>query len=271
MSANNQYRTLWLSDIHLGSKDCKAEFLLHLLQNNQSDTIYLVGDIVDFWALKRRMFWPQSHNDVLNLLLTKAQEGTEIVYLPGNHDELMKPYANLLFGSVLIKPEHIHETVTGKKLLILHGDKFDQQVCFGKLHAQIGDVAYDLLLFLNRQCHNIRKRLGFSYWSLSSYLKGKVKKANEAIERYKHAAVEDAKKQGADGIICGHIHHPQLQFVKGTLYCNDGDWIENCTLLAETQNGDLQLLAWRDKENKTEIISQIRWGTTISQIDECAA
>lgn len=269
--SKHHHRAIWLSDIHLGSKDCKAEFLLHFLEDNHADTIYLVGDVVDFWALKRKMYWPESHNKVLNLFLQRAQQGVNVVYLPGNHDELAKPYANLFFGSIKIHNEYIHETLAGKRILLLHGDKFDHQVCFGKWHARIGDVGYDLLLWLNRTCHSIRKKLGFNYWSLSSYIKAKVKKANEAIVRYRQAAIDEALAQNVDGIICGHIHHPQLVLEQGVLYCNDGDWVENCTTLVETQSGDIRLLKWRDGENRTEILAQINWGEKVQQLDECAA
>ena len=255
------YPSIWLSDIHLGCIDCKADFLLSFLDTIECDRIFLVGDIVDFWALKRRMHWPESHNKVLNLLLKKAQEGTEVIYLPGNHDSLMKPYEKLLFGSIKIHNEYIYQTIGGKKLLMLHGDKYDSQVCFGKLQAKVGDLLYDFLLWLNRSHHKIRKLFGLPYWSLASYIKTKVKKANEAIARYRMAAIQDAINQGADGIICGHIHHPQLCIEKGILYCNDGDWIENCTTMVETKDGNLRLLKWRDGIHQTEIISQINWGT----------
>lgn len=262
------YPSIWLSDIHLGCIDCKAEFLLSFLDTIECDRIFLVGDIVDFWALKRRMHWPESHNQVLNLLLKKAQQGTEVIYLPGNHDGLMKPYEKLLFGSIEIHNEYIYQTISGKKLLMLHGDKYDSQVCFGKLQAKIGDLLYDFLLWLNRTHHKMRKLFGLPYWSLASYIKTKVKKANEAIARYRSAAINDAIEQGADGVICGHIHHPQLCIEQGIVYCNDGDWIENCTTMVETKDGNLRLLKWQDGLHQTEIISQINWSNQASAIDK---
>jgi len=252
------YRAIWLSDIHLGCKDCKADFLLHFLKKNKAPTIYLVGDIIDFWALSRKVHWPKSHNKVLNYLLKMSQKGVEVIYLPGNHDEIMKPYEDLLFASVQVQQEHIHETLNGKRILMLHGDKFDGLVCFGKFHAKLGDVLYDFLLFLNRVNHWTRQRFGLPYWSLATYIKTKVKKANEAIARYKNAAIDEAKRQGTDGIVCGHIHHPQLLIERDVIYCNDGDWIENCTCLVETEEGELQLLKWLDGQNDTQIISQIQ-------------
>lgn len=259
------YPSIWLSDIHLGCIDCKAEFLLQFLDSVECERIFLVGDIVDFWALKRRMHWPESHNQVLNTLLKKAQQGTEVIYLPGNHDELMKPYEALLFGSIKIHNEYLYRTLSGKTLLMLHGDKYDNQVCFGKWQAKLGDLLYDVLLWLNRNQHKIRNWFGLPYWSMASYIKSKVKKANEAIARYRSAAIEDAKQQGADGIICGHIHHPQLCIEQGIVYCNDGDWIENCTTMVETKEGNLRLLKWRDGHDQTEIMAQINWGKQSEQ------
>lgn len=271
MTPKNHYKSIWLSDIHLGCKDCKAEFLLDFLAQTEAENIFLVGDIVDFWALQRRVFWPESHNKVLNTLLRLAQSGTRVVYVPGNHDEVMRPYAELLFGGIEIHEEYIHETVTGKKMLLLHGDKFDAQVCLGRFHAKLGDVLYDFLLFLNRTCHGLRKTFGLPYWSLASYIKTRVKKANEAIVRYRDAAVAEAKRQGTDAVVCGHIHHPSLSIEAGTLYCNDGDWIENCTMLVETQEGDIQLLRWSDENNTTKLLNQANWGQKREQLDEHAA
>lgn len=269
--AKHHHRTIWLSDIHLGCRDCKAEFLLNFLHDNSADRIFLVGDIVDFWALQRRVYWPNSHNQILNLLLQRAQDGVEVIYLPGNHDEVMKPYVAQLFGNIQIHSEYVHTTVTGKTLLMLHGDKYDSEVCFGKFHAKLGDVLYDFLLWMNRQCHGLRKLFGLPYWSMASYIKTKVKKANEAIRRYRNAAIADAKTQGVDGIVCGHIHHPQMEMVDGTLYCNDGDWIENCTTMVESQSGNLKLLRWQDGQNQTQVISQMNWGERVAQLDEAAA
>lgn len=267
----NHYKSIWLSDIHLGCKDCKAEFLLEFLETHHAERLFLVGDIVDFWALSRRVHWPESHNKVLNTLLRLARRGTRVIYVPGNHDEVMRPYAELLFGGIEIHEEFIHETVTGKKMLLLHGDKFDAQVCLGRFHAKLGDALYDFLLFLNRHCHALRKTLGLPYWSLASYIKTKVKKANEAIRRYQKAAIQEAKRQSTDGVVCGHIHHPELNIDEGILYCNDGDWVENCTTLVETHNGDIQLLRWSDATKSTEVISQANWGRKVDQLDENAA
>ncbi|GAA0301328.1 UDP-2,3-diacylglucosamine diphosphatase [Psychrosphaera haliotis] len=259
MSTKHHYESLWISDIHLGCKDCKAEFLLAFLKSCEVKRIFLVGDIVDFWALNRRTFWPEAHNKVFNHLLELSQQGVEVIYIPGNHDDVVRSYQSFNFAGMKIHQEYIHETVSGKKLLLLHGDKFDQQVCFGRFHAKLGDALYDLLLFLNRQLHKARKATGRPYWSLASYLKTKVKKANEAIERYKQAALSEAKLQQVDGVVCGHIHHPQICLENGLMYCNDGDWVENCTVLVETELGDLKLLRWNDAIDNVDVLGQVNW------------
>lgn len=170
------HRTVWLSDIHLGCKDCKAELLLDFLEHNTMDVLYLVGDIVDFWSLKKRFMWPDSHNRLLQALYQKSLGVTQVIYLPGNHDEIIKPYVNMLFGKVEIKKQVIHTTAQNKRLLVLHGDDFDAEVCLGKFHAWMGDILYDFLLFLNRNLDYYRKLRGFQYWSLAAYIKNSSKK-----------------------------------------------------------------------------------------------
>jgi len=244
MAQQQDYRTVWLSDIHLGYKDCKAEYLLDFLQHSQIDTLYLVGDIVDMWAMSKQFLWPASHNKLFHTLLALQGTGTKVIYLPGNHDEPAQKYDGMHFGEIEIHREYIHTTADGRKLLILHGDQFDQDVCFGPIHAWVGDQAYDLLLFLNRWYNRVRTWMGFPYWSLAGYIKSKVKGANEAVERYKLACRGKAKELGVDGVVCGHIHHPEIEQKEGILYCNDGDWIENCSALIENKQGELSLVYW---------------------------
>lgn len=238
------HRTVWLSDIHLGCKDCKADLLLDFLSHNTMDTLYLVGDIVDFWALKQRFLWPESHNELLQALYRKSLDGTTVIYLPGNHDEIIKPYANMLFGKIAIKKHAIHTTADNKKLLVVHGDDYDGDVCLGKWQAWLGDKLYDVLLFLNRQLNYYRRMRGFHYWSLAAYIKKRIKKANQAISRYRNATLREAAKRGLDGVVCGHIHHPEIVKQNGLIYCNDGDWIESCSALTESQSGELSLIYW---------------------------
>lgn len=238
------YKTLWLSDIHLGSKDCKAEYLLEFLNHTKMDTLYLVGDIVDMWAMSKQFRWPEAHNQVLHKILSLSREQTEVIYLPGNHDAPLQKYSGMQFDSIQVVREHVHITSKGKKLLVLHGDQFDQEVCFGALHLWIGDKAYDLLLFINRWYNRIRKVLGFPYWSLAGYIKSRINGANKAIERYKQACCSHAKKLGLDGVVCGHIHHPEIDCLDDVQYYNDGDWIENCSALSEAKNGEIKLIYW---------------------------
>ena len=244
MTQQQHYRTVWLSDIHLGYKDCKAEYLLDFLEHNRIDTLYLVGDIVDMWAMSKQFLWPESHNKLFHTLLSLQGAGTKVIYLPGNHDEPAQKYDGMHFGEVEIHRQYIHETADGRKLLLLHGDQFDQDVCFGPIHAWVGDKAYDLLLFLNRWYNKARTWMGFPYWSLAGYIKSKVKGANEAVERYKSACRNKARELGVDGVVCGHIHHPEIELKDGILYCNDGDWIENCSALTENEQGELSLVYW---------------------------
>ncbi len=238
------YRTVWLSDIHLGHKDCKAEYLLDFLHHSKIDTLYLVGDIIDMWAMSKQFRWPQAHNQVLHTLLNLSEKGTQVIYLPGNHDEPLQKYNGMNFGEVIISREFIHTTAQGKRLLVLHGDQFDQEVCFGPLQAWIGDKAYDLLLFLNRWYNKYRASMGFPYWSLAGYIKGHIKGANTAIARYRDACCQRARKDKLDGVVCGHIHHPEISEIDGITYLNDGDWIENCTALTESIKGKLELVSW---------------------------
>ncbi|MGS0680532.1 UDP-2,3-diacylglucosamine diphosphatase [Shewanella sp. 125m-7] len=253
-TAQPSFNAVWLSDVHLGSKDCKAEYLLQLLKHMQTESLYLVGDIFDIWALKRRVYWPESHNLVLQQLLKMARDGVNIVYIPGNHDEALKPYNGFHLWDLSIATEYIHTGVTGRKLLMLHGDQFDSQVCIGRAYAKLGDHLYDLLLLLNRGLHKLRTWFGYPYWSLASYVKLRINKAQQAINDYQAAVVRYAKRKAVDGVICGHIHQPALNISQHTLYANDGDWVENCTLIAESLQGDIQLLKWNETTAEAELI-----------------
>lgn len=244
MSIMQQFRTVWISDIHLGSRDCKAEYLLDFLQNSQIETLYLVGDIVDMWALSKQFMWPKAHNDLFHFILELSHSNTKVIYLPGNHDEPAQKYDGMEFGDVEIHREYIHTTADGKKLLLLHGDVFDGQVCFGRLTAWIGDKGYELLLFLNRWYNRFRAWFGKPYWSLAGYLKSRISGANMAIQRYREACTDKASEMGLDGVVCGHIHHPEVVDVDGVTYYNDGDWIENCSALTEDAKGNIQLIYW---------------------------
>jgi UDP-2,3-diacylglucosamine pyrophosphatase LpxH len=241
-----RFRTLWISDIHLGTRGCQADLLLDFLRRTDSDTLYLVGDIIDGWRLKRSWYWPQAHNDVVQKLLRKARKGTRIVYIPGNHDENFRDFAFRRFGRVVIQNHAIHVTADGRRLLVLHGDQFDGVVRHARWLAFAGDRAYQAALSVNTIVNWVRRKLGFRYWSLSAYLKHKVKKAVEYVSRFEAAVVAEARRRGADGVVCGHVHTAEMRTVEGILYCNDGDWVESCTALVEHADGRLEILRWAD-------------------------
>lgn len=237
-------RTLFISDIHLGTKGCQAQLLLDFLAHYESEYLYLVGDIVDGWKLRRAWYWPASHNMVVETLLRRAREGVKVFYIPGNHDEMFREYCGLEFGGVTLVDNAIHETADGRKLLVIHGDQFDVVVKNAKWLAHVGDHAYRTLLWLNTYLNVVRRRLGFSYWSLSAYLKQRVKNAVEFMSAFEDAVAGEAKRLEVDGVVCGHIHHAEIRPIKGTLYCNDGDWVESCTAMVEQMDGQLQIIDW---------------------------
>ena len=246
------YRSIWISDVHLGTRGCKAEFLLDFLKNTESETLYLVGDIIDGWRLRRTWFWPQAHNDVVQKLLRKARKGTRVLFIPGNHDEFAREYAQLSFGDVEVATEAIHVTADNRRLLVMHGDAFDGVVKYARWLAHLGDSAYTFALWANHWLNVLRRRLGLSYWSLSAYLKHKVKNAVQYIANYEETMADEARKQKVDGIICGHIHHAEMRDINGIVYCNDGDWVESCTALVEHWDGKLEILHWL-QENQAEL------------------
>jgi len=238
------YRTIWISDVHLGTRGCKAEFLLDFLRNTESDYLYLVGDMVDGWRLKRSWYWPQAHNDVVQKLLRKARKGTLVTFIPGNHDEFVRDYLEFNFGEVSVSNDAIHTTADGRRLLVIHGDQFDSVVVYAKWLAHLGDRAYAAALAANLWFNWVRRRLGLGYWSLSAYLKHRVKNAVSYIASFEEAMAELARRRGVDGVVCGHIHHAELRKLGDVLYANDGDWVESCTALVEHFDGRLEILHW---------------------------
>lgn len=238
------WRTIYLSDIHLGTRGCQAELLLDFLKHNESDHLYLVGDIVDGWRLKRWWYWPQAHNDVVQKVLRKARKGTHVVYVPGNHDEAARDYCGLTFGGVQVMREAFHETADGKRLLIIHGDEFDAVVRYARWLAILGDWAYALALRLNVMMNTVRRLLRLPYWSLSAWLKYKVKNAVSYIADFEKAVAAEARRRHVEGVVCGHIHHAQIRTIDGVTYCNDGDWVESCTALVEDYDGRMSILRW---------------------------
>ena len=240
------YKTIFISDIHLGSKACQAELLLDFLKHNDSEKLYLVGDIVDGWRLKRKWYWPQSHNDVVQKILRKARKNTEIIYVPGNHDEGLRRYIGTHFGGIEVRPTDIYEAVNGDKYLVLHGDSFDNVMLYARWLASIGDHAYDLVLRLNTVFNGLRRLMGLRYWSLSSYLKIKVKNAVQFISEFERVLANEAQKAGVQGVICGHIHHAEMKQYGDIIYMNDGDWVESCSALVEHFDGTWEIIFWAD-------------------------
>jgi UDP-2,3-diacylglucosamine pyrophosphatase LpxH len=240
----NDYRTIWISDIHLGTRGCKAEILLDFLKHNQADTLYLVGDIVDGWRLKKSWHWPQAHNDVVQKVLRRSRKGGRVVYIPGNHDEGLRDYTTIRLGGILVVDEAIHETADGKRLLVLHGDQFDGVVKYARWLALLGDRAYVAALAANHWFNLVRRRLGYPYWSLSAYLKQRVKNAVEYVTNFEEAVADEARRRGVEGVVCGHIHKAEMRKIGDVLYCNDGDWVESCTALVEHRDGRLEIVNW---------------------------
>lgn len=240
------YKTLFLSDVHLGTPGCQADMLVDFLREHDAEKIYLVGDIIDGWRLKRGWYWPQSHNDVVQKLLRKARKGCEIIFIPGNHDEFLRSYLGSHFGGVEVRDRDMHETADGRKLLIIHGDQFDIVVRHAKWLAHFGDWAYMTALRTNIVVNAVRRWLGFPYWSLSKWAKMKVKEAVNFIGEFEHALSHEAVRVGADGVVCGHIHHAVIGVREGIEYINTGDWVESCTAVVENHDGVLELIDWAE-------------------------
>jgi len=239
-----RYRTVWISDLHLGTPGCQALALLDFLKHVECETLFLVGDIVDGWQLRRSWYWPQPHNDVVQKLLRKARHGTRVIFVPGNHDEFARRYAQHNFGGIEVAEEWVHETADGRRLWVVHGDIFDGVIQCARWLAHLGDSAYEFTLRLNRHLNSLRARLGLPYWSLSKYLKHKVKRAVSYVADFEAALAREARKRGVQGVVCGHIHHAELRDIDGILYANDGDWVESLTALAEHADGRLEIVDW---------------------------
>ena len=243
-SDKQHFRALFISDVHLGTRSSQATALLEFLREIDAETIYLVGDIVDFWKVRRGPHWPQPHNDVLQKLLRRARKGARVVFIPGNHDEALRDYCDLNFGGVEIRRDAVHTTADGRRYLVLHGDEFDIIVRYARWLAFLGDRSYELALWTNGPLNWVRRRWGLGYWSLSGYLKQRVKTAVNFIGEFEEALAAEAGRRGADGVICGHIHHAASRQIGNLHYMNTGDWVESCTAIAETHSGELVVVDW---------------------------
>ena len=242
------YKSIFISDLHLGTPDCKATFITNFLKHNTCDTLYLVGDIVDAWKISQNKWkWRESHTKVVKKILKRAKQGTKVIYITGNHDEFLRPFVlhGMNFGLVEIKNQHEHIGIDGKRYLVTHGDFYDGITSLAPWLCFLGDKAYDFILYLNNHFNYIRHRMGFGYWSLSKYLKHKVKKSIDFIFKFEENLSNHCKKLGYDGVICGHIHHAEIKDIDGITYMNDGDWVESCSALVEHMDGRWEIVHWQ--------------------------
>ena len=244
-----RYRSVFISDFHLGTRGCRSEFLLDFLRRIECERLYLVGDIIDGWRLRKSWYWDASHDEVIRLILRAARNGTDVTYVPGNHDEALRPWVGHEIAGVRLLNEAVHIGADGRRYLVIHGDQFDSVVRYAPFLAHLGDWAYDAALAANRWFNEARRRLGYPYWSFSQWLKLQVKGAVKAIDRFETALAQEARRQGLDGVICGHIHHAEMRIVQGVVYMNDGDWVESCTALVEHADGRFELVDWA-RENR---------------------
>ena len=246
--ADTKFKSIFISDIHLGTKGCQAKKLVQFLKNHECEKLYLVGDIIDGWRVTKKWYWPNSHTNVIRHILKKVKQGTEVYYIAGNHDEVLRPFINfgLEFGRIKIMDDIVHEGINGKKYYVVHGDYFDGVTRLAKWLVLLGDNAYTFLIWFNLKFNWIRKRLGMKYWSLSKYLKANAKKAVDFIFHFKNNVTDHARKKGYDGVICGHIHTPEILDINGITYMNDGDWVESCTALVEQYDGTWHILDFDD-------------------------
>ena len=249
-----KYKSIFISDIHLGTRFSKAKILLNFLKHNECEQMFLVGDIIDGWAIKRKLIWPQEHSDVIQKILKKARKGTQITFITGNHDEFLRPFVPLFLGdSINITNELEYEAINKKKYYITHGDFFDSITITKKWLAILGDYGYDLLLHLNVILNFLRKRIGIKkYWSLSKYIKDNVKSSVSFINDFEAVLANHARNKGYDGIICGHIHKAELRYINEIEYLNCGDWVESCTAIVETFEGEFKIINWLENDTKVE-------------------
>jgi UDP-2,3-diacylglucosamine pyrophosphatase LpxH len=251
-------RTVIISDVHLGTHDCKAREVNHFLKYTRCEKLILNGDIIDGWRLSKGWYWPAEHNEVVRRLLKMAHRGTRVVYIVGNHDEMLREYAGLSFGGITIHNEAIHETRDGRRLLVTHGDAFDGIVLYAKWLAFLGDKAYSVLLHVNQIFNRVRRRFDMPYWSLSAYLKKRVKNAVQFIYQFEEAVVREAQQRGVDGVVCGHIHCAEIRQIGDMTYYNDGDWVESRSALIEHMDGRLELIFWNQLVDVKPVMIEAR-------------
>ena len=249
--SKKHFRTLWISDVHLGTKDCKADQLNQFLKVHHCDRLYLVGDIIDGWKMRSGIYWHKEFTKVIRRILKMAKSGIPVYYITGNHDEFLRKMANNHLDNIYLKNRFDHITADKRRLLVIHGDQFDGVTRCSTLLRHVGDIGYELLMFTNRIHNRWRERTGRGYWSLAGFLKQHIKRAKTYIHDYEHAVAYETKKQGYDGVVCGHIHHAANKMIKGVHYYNTGDWVESCTALAEKEDGSIELISWLKPHCKT--------------------
>jgi UDP-2,3-diacylglucosamine pyrophosphatase LpxH len=255
--ARLKYRTIFISDTHLGTPGCNADLLLDFLKSVECETLYLVGDIIDAWQLRKGWYWPPKHNDIVRCVLKAAKHGTHVIYVPGNHDELLRDYIGLHLGDIELQREAIHETADGRRLLVIHGDQFDSIVMYHRWLAFLGDSAYVMLLKANKLVNAVRRGFGLPYWSLAAHLKKRVKNAVQFICRYEEVVAHAAHERGVDGVVCGHIHSAEIRQFGDVTYYNDGDWVESCTALVEHADGTMEVIDWAERVRREAMVERI--------------
>lgn len=253
------FRSIFISDVHLGTSDCQAELLLEFLSSTRAENLYLVGDIVDLIKLRSAIHWTRTMNEVANTILEKARTGTRVIYVPGNHDELIRDFAGSHFNGIDVQIQAEHRTLDGQRLLILHGDIFDDVVRNIRWLEALGSNLYELIMIMSRHYNRVRRLLGYPYWSFAAFIKYKFKEARRYIENFEVAAAREAIRRGYNGIVCGHIHHPNNRMINGIRYLNTGDWVEHCTALVEHEDGTLEILDWqfyRQRQANLDLVVQ---------------
>ena len=251
-----KYRTIFISDVHLGTRGSRAALLSEFLRKHDCTQLYLVGDIFDGWQIKRGWYWPRSHNDVVQCILDKARNGTRVVFIPGNHDEVMRSFPGIHFGGVEVKDNDDFVTADGRRFLVIHGDQFDTVIANAKWLAYLGDRAYAMMIWLNPKINALRRLWTGKYWSLSKWTKRQVKQAVNFIGKFEEVLAEDARQKGYDGVICGHIHHAAIRRIGDIQYVNTGDWVESCTAIVEDDSGALRLIDWEARNNRLRLLER---------------
>lgn len=254
----NRYRTLWISDVHLGTPGCQAAHLVDFLKHNSCDTLYMVGDIIDGWKLRSGFYWPQEHTNVIRKVLTKSKRGTQVFYITGNHDEFLRKFVGfgLVLGNIRVVNEHIHTAADGRRLLVTHGDQFDVITRYHKWIALAGDALYENTMRFNFWFNRARSLLGMRYWSLSAFAKQHVKTAVNVVSMFEESLARECRRRKLDGVICGHIHHAEIREMDGVTYHNCGDWVESCTALGETHDGRIEIIRWVQLDHLNEAVAR---------------